>query len=582
MQLITEPTVVLVGTTSIDQYEIRAALEKLGFTWDDLAQVSGDDAEWLVEMAGRTCYQSWRRQNDPSMGGRTHADHIANLIDSGHLSCLEHCSMTFLLAGLSRSLTHELVRHRIGVAYCLAGDTEVWSGSRVHGRWNGHKKSWTLAQLYGWSQDSRRKGRVKLCMVRCFDGERFVPAHIRAVSQSGIKPIYHVILADGKTIRCTGAHRFLTSGGTAKQFRPLQDLTVGSLLATNGQLIYRDREWLQTKYHSEGFSQEEIAAEAGVSHHTIRTWIRKYGLQKPMGSWTRGSKPWNKGLSYHGKPHSMESRQLQSEQKLGEKNPAWCGDSVGRAGAYIRAHKMISTAGKRCAVCDADRGIHRHHRDRNLLNNDLENIDFLCARCHRARHQSEDGHPNAMTVKWVPIVSIEPAGEEMTYDLEVDHPDSNFVANGIVTHNSQLSQRYVDSSDVNFVVPPDVQGMADDNPSLYAAWVSHCEASVELYKRLEQHIDLECSLALSPRDRHKKARQAARSVLPNATETRMLFTANVRQLRHMIASRASAAADLEIRNLFIQIFEVFKDKYPLLAHGMSTVQLPDGTRGVVS
>ena len=243
---------------------------------------------------------------------------------------------------------------------------------------------------------------------------------------------------------------------------------------------------------------------------------------------------------------------------------------------------MISTAGKRCAVCDADRGIHRHHRDRNLLNNDLENIDFLCARCHRARHQSEDGHPNAMTVKWVPIVSIEPAGEEMTYDLEVDHPDSNFVANGIVTHNSQLSQRYVDSSDVNFVVPPDVQGMAHDNPALYADWVGHCEASVALYKRLEQHIDSECATALSPRDRHKKARQAARSVLPNATETRMLFTANVRQLRHMIASRASAAADLEIRNLFIQIFEVFKDKYPLLAHGMSTVQLPDGTRGVVS
>jgi thymidylate synthase (FAD) len=147
---------------------------------------------------------------------------------------------------------------------------------------------------------------------------------------------------------------------------------------------------------------------------------------------------------------------------------------------------------------------------------------------------------------------------------------------------SQLSQRYVDSGDVNFVVPPDVQGMANEDPSLYAEWIAHCEASVALYKRIEQHIDLRCALSLSPRDRHKKARQAARSVLPNATETRMLFTANVRQLRHMIASRASAAADLEIRHLFIQIFDVLRDKYPLLAHGLSTVQLPDGTRGVIS
>ena len=61
------------------------------------------DAEKIIEMAGRTCYKS--ECGDPSI--------IQKWIKSGHLSVIEHASATFRASGVSRALTHQLVRHRV-------------------------------------------------------------------------------------------------------------------------------------------------------------------------------------------------------------------------------------------------------------------------------------------------------------------------------------------------------------------------------------------------------------------------------------------------------------------------------------
>jgi thymidylate synthase (FAD) len=73
--------------------------------WSTVAQ----DADELAEMAGRLCYKSWDR---PNPGTATNAGYLANIIDHQHFSVLEHASASFYIAGVSRSLTHELVRHR--------------------------------------------------------------------------------------------------------------------------------------------------------------------------------------------------------------------------------------------------------------------------------------------------------------------------------------------------------------------------------------------------------------------------------------------------------------------------------------
>lgn len=75
--------------------------------------VDGDpdpyDGSHLAEFAGRACYQSWSRPNPKTA---TNAGYLEHIIDVGHLSVLEHSSVSFYITGISRSLTHELVRHR--------------------------------------------------------------------------------------------------------------------------------------------------------------------------------------------------------------------------------------------------------------------------------------------------------------------------------------------------------------------------------------------------------------------------------------------------------------------------------------
>ena len=88
------------------------------------SQLQGTPQEQLIEIAGRSCYDSFGR-------GRQSSDYHAHLLESEHGSVLEHVSFTFRIEGVSRSLTHELVRHRVGTAisqrstrYCDEGDAK--------------------------------------------------------------------------------------------------------------------------------------------------------------------------------------------------------------------------------------------------------------------------------------------------------------------------------------------------------------------------------------------------------------------------------------------------------------------------
>lgn len=63
--------------------------------------------EEVIEQCGRTCYKS------PEKDAETRAKFIAGIIHAGHTSVIEHATATFRITGVSRSLTHQLVRHRL-------------------------------------------------------------------------------------------------------------------------------------------------------------------------------------------------------------------------------------------------------------------------------------------------------------------------------------------------------------------------------------------------------------------------------------------------------------------------------------
>lgn len=71
-------------------------------------RIDEDNLMNLLEVAGRNCYQSWDNKAD-----RTNESYLRNIIKSGHLSVLEHGSVSFFITNVSRAFTHELVRHRL-------------------------------------------------------------------------------------------------------------------------------------------------------------------------------------------------------------------------------------------------------------------------------------------------------------------------------------------------------------------------------------------------------------------------------------------------------------------------------------
>lgn len=82
-----------------------------GYTIEQYMEMDkyANDADQLAEFAGRACYQSWSK---PNPNTRENGDYLANILNLGHESVLEHSSATFYVQGISRALTHELIRHR--------------------------------------------------------------------------------------------------------------------------------------------------------------------------------------------------------------------------------------------------------------------------------------------------------------------------------------------------------------------------------------------------------------------------------------------------------------------------------------
>lgn len=129
---------------------------------------------------------------------------------------------------------------------------------------------------------------------------------------------------------------------------------------------------------------------------------------------------------------------------------------------------------------------------------------------------------------------------------------SRSVSHELVRHRhfsfSQLSQRYVPEDDANVVAPPAIVG----EPELEALLVNAAEMSRQAYRELLAALELSVDGHPNATLRRKQLRQAARAVLPSATETRMVVTGNYRAWRHFIGMRATDHADREMRELAVE------------------------------
>ena len=205
---------------------------------------------------------------------------------------------------------------------------------------------------------------------------------------------------------------------------------------------------------------------------------------------------------------------------------------------------------------------------------------------------------------------------EMQHGSVLEHVTISFVVSGVsralslelIRHRvgtaiSQESQRYVDAADINFVMPPlllhflegdvdceEAKQWLDENKSAlasYETWQTWLRMSLQTGLSegsipIDADID---ALGIPLEDKQnkqftrlsKRANEAARSQLPNAAETKFLWTVNLRTLRHFIMLRGDDPADLEIRRFAVEVAELCKEIAPSI---FSDILIVPGSFGV--
>lgn len=156
-------------------------------------------------------------------------------------------------------------------------------------------------------------------------------------------------------------------------------------------------------------------------------------------------------------------------------------------------------------------------------------------------HIIEAEHFNVMRHAVVTLY-VQGISKSLTHELVRHHVGIDF---------SQLSQRYVDTAEMSYVVPPAFRGDMYLESLLEDEWSFALQRYDIAVKRLEEKG--------KPR---KQAREAARAFLPNCTETKIVVTANLQAWRNFIAQRATLHADAEIRELAVQVGWIMKKGFP--------------------
>lgn len=145
---------------------------------------------------------------------------------------------------------------------------------------------------------------------------------------------------------------------------------------------------------------------------------------------------------------------------------------------------------------------------------------------------------------------------------------------------SQESQRYVDASSINFVIPPIMLHMNDssyleeflnDNLRALDQYIALQEAINSHYQHTVAGGDVKLRTMLK-----KRSNEAARAVLPNCTETRFLWTTNMRLLLHFLWLRGGSGADLEIRRLAVALLHKAQIYAPEIFNRLTTKEVSDG------
>lgn len=290
-----------------------------------------------------------------------------------------------LLIGINQMIFNEMDLYlaNCGTEGCLSGDTIV----QISKAKNSYK--YTMKELYNkWTGKSCSKKwdhSIPL-YTRSYDGSKVKLHKIKDVMYSGKKQTYRLTLKDGKTIRATATHKFISKGGWTR----LDELKVG----------------------------DSLLVDTNKPKANGRKKVKLYDIQ----------------LKAHFHPYKSNTGRVEVHRLCFEayQNGFTIHDFMDIITNDEETSKSLWFANpKKYDI---------HHKDKNHYNNSKENLQLLTKEEHKAIHGQENySNFSQGVVNFSEIVSIEECGVEDTYDIECEDPYHNFVANDIIVHNSGKS-----------------------------------------------------------------------------------------------------------------------------------------------
>ncbi len=433
----------------------------------------------------------------------------------------------------------QLVRHRVNLQeLCISGDSIIPTSQGPR----------PISELYRIQEEQRSKIKnYKHPTVKSYDFTdkvfKYVP--IKEVFSSGKKEVFEVTIQYGaagktRTLKATKDHKFYTKEGWLR----LEDISEGSYLALNGAITYRCKDWLESKkakFLELNIGMKGMASALNLNYNTLKSWIHKHNLSYTPLEVAKTFTVWNKnkrGKESHsfGRTHTDETR-----NKISERHVKPLGTT--KRGADFRRVRVLEAYNHKCNVCDSTESLELDHirpvYTHPELGFDFDNVQILCSKCHMSK-TTQEIIASKTTIRYGRVSKIELIGIEDTYDLEVDHPDHNYVANSIVVHNSR---RFVSGKKTGFEfrVSEKMKNVKSRFTLITAENHSHCldyttwnliDACVNhYYKALEDGVKAE----------------DARRIIPQAAYTRLWMGFQKPQLDNFLKLRLDSHTQFESR-----------------------------------
>lgn len=449
---------------------------------------------------------------------------IRNLLKGGrgHFGPLEHPQIVLNCGFFPHSTMQQIRTHRVGLSFdvqCLAGDTEVtfvhasgklqkYKISKLYDLWRNGEQAVREDKIRGRNNEPpgqyRRncQKRLKKMRLRVLNEETgfFEVSHLQSVMCSGKQPVYRLTLEDGKTLDCTTNHRLFTTDG----WKHMEE-AVG--LVTNAE-----HKVLAVTRNCEVMCNGILWPEALCTH---KSWL-----------------------------------EAQAKEDL--------------------SARAIAQSGHVSSETIRD-GAKKHSQGYKLdLNEPQKQLRRENARNYQPKTQAiqwaEKTKPagRKLAAHSVKVKKVEFLGFQTTYDLAVQGPWHNFVANGIVVHNSfrytgsrilEVATGKINVEDVFYLRPvghyTDRQGKKYEyTEALRQQDLDWCVKGAQRYKtRIDQGF----------------SEEHARGLIPFDVRQHWVLSANARSLMHLLDLRWKADAQLEAQKLCEAIWPHFQAWVPAIA-----------------